>query len=224
MYAPSAECNFEGHSNQSAHGIIDFFVKIDCWAFSHCEKLSCLVVFIMASDAKRAKRSENWSQADKTRLIELYFEKFECAGSNPRTPRKLYSNMRPVDDAAYPGESRDFVKFRFRSVNIAFTKHWSILCLIESVDSFVARSNPTGPLGSKLSWIFQNFHEHRDETVHTLDETEYRIKGCSVQNLYLPLFHNYKTSTIDCSEFVYLWNATNSDECWISAVTTRWMA
>ena len=26
---------------------------------------------------------------------------------------------------------------------------------------------------SKLSWIFQNFHEHRDGTVHTLDGTEY---------------------------------------------------
>ena len=30
------------------------------------------------------------------------------------------------------------------------------------------------PSGSQISWIFQNFHEHRDGTVHTLDGTEYR--------------------------------------------------
>ena len=29
------------------------------------------------------------------------------------------------------------------------------------------------PSGSKSSRIFQNFHEHRDGTVHTLDGTEY---------------------------------------------------
>ena len=29
------------------------------------------------------------------------------------------------------------------------------------------------PSASKLSWIFQNFHEPTDRTVHTLNETEY---------------------------------------------------
>ena len=33
------------------------------------------------------------------------------------------------------------------------------------------------PSRSKLSWIFQIFHDHRDGTVHTVDETQYKIRS-----------------------------------------------
>ena len=58
----------------------------------------------------------------------------------------------------------------------------------EDLEIFQDNSTPTGSWwasgaiesncrsGSKLSWIFQNFHEHRDGTVHTLDGTQYRNK------------------------------------------------
>ena len=42
------------------------------------------------------------------------------------------------------------------------------------LDSIAPRAIESNyPSGSKLSWIFQNFHEHRDGAVHTLDRTQY---------------------------------------------------
>ena len=65
----------------------------------------------------------------------------------------------------------------------------------ENFEKFKIISTPTGswirsrgaiesncPSGSKLSWIFQNFYEHRDGIIHTLDGTQYRNTDRLIKN------------------------------------------
>ena len=48
------------------------------------------------------------------------------------------------------------------------------------------------PSGSKSSRIFQNFHAHRDGTVHTVDGTQYtKLRFCSVLR---PVMLQYETA------------------------------